>query len=182
MAKKPMFENIVDVHSVTHENIVDKILENYDILAMDDDAFQINQATGELNPRYQMNDKYGVGGVLDSLAYHLNSKTAYIKDLQDACIKEKELNGAESITLQKMSERKERAIAEKQFYDYLFTMFCDMFERLTTIAWGQGQAAPQDDPYHRGWWSAYKDTMSERRVLSKTSDEDKRARLFRKSA
>jgi len=160
----------------------DQILALYPSAFMDPDEMMINQASGEENLRYQADEKYTIGGVVAQLGWSLTSKRKYRDTLEQRRIQAEEDFGKDDTRTYAAQEAETKAVEKMAWYESQFLLYREMFERLTSVTWGEGRAAPANDPYHLKWFSDYKDRMSDRKVLSDRSTSSGTSRLVKAQA
>lgn len=172
--------------TITTTDIVDtwadEILSHYPTEFMDPDEMMENQATGEENMRYQADEKYTIGGVVAQLGWSLTSKRKYRDTLEQRRIQAEEDFGKDDTRTYAAQEAETKAIEKMAWYETQFMLYREMFERLTSVTWGEGRAAPADDPYYLKWFADYKDRMSDRKVLSSKVNTSGTSRLVKAAA
>jgi len=137
-------------------NFTDTIVDNWDIESLDDDKYRHDQHGNE-NHRFNMGDKYGLGGVLDQLAYTLDKKKKYLDTVEARQQQEHDTNGTESALAHRLSSDVRKAEAAFNNYQMLFVGFVDLYEAITQDIWCDGEF---HEDYGRAWFVEEKERMA----------------------
>ena len=156
MAKKTLDQ-------VAHEDTLDIVeqindiwIEAFPMEALDSEDRQINAASGEENPRWNLGLFYQIGGMADQAAYALNKAKDMLDDLDHKVKDEEERNGADSIRAVMLADIRCRQEALWNLALQDFNVMVDRFNFVMggTCHWG-GNAADSDNG--RAWYQAERD-------------------------
>lgn len=153
MAKKTLdqiaHEDTLDIV----EQINDIWIEAFPMEALDSEDRQINAASGEENPRWNLGLFYQIGGMADQAAYALNKAKDMLDDLDHKVKDEEERNGADSIRAAMLADIRCRQEALWNLALQDFNIMVDRFNFVMggTCHWG-GNAADSDNG--RAWYQA----------------------------
>jgi hypothetical protein len=133
----------------------DLLIDAWNIESLDDDKYRFDANGGE-NHRFNMGDKYLIGGLLDQVAYSLNSKLTYLNTVQHRHNDEVERNGPDSNGAIRTASDLVKAEAAVENCQMLFTTFVDLYEAITQGIWCDGTFY---EDHGRAWWAEEREKM-----------------------
>ena len=155
----------------------DLLIDAWNIESLDDDKYRFD-TNGNENHRFNMGDKYLIGGLLDQVAYSLNSKLAYLDTVQTRHNDEIERNGADSNGAIRTAADLVKAEAAAENCQMLFTTFVDLYEAITQDIWCDGE---YHEDHGRAWWAEERERMrtpkNEYKAPTKKQTADRKAML-----
>ena len=171
------------------ESIAESILMELNLASLDDESRQFNQSSGEVNPFYNSDAVYLIGGICDQLAYSLIGNTCfkgsskgkidYLNTCQTLADKEERDNPSTYVgSIQ--NKNLERATASYDNTEMLFMAMVETFNAVTGWTWGGSSTFESKG---RPWFAEHKESMQAKRTADyspKISPTEKRAEMLAK--
>ena len=138
------------------DEITDLYIENYDVGSFDDDR-NMYQADGEtLNVKYNMGDKYLLGGRCDQAAYALTTAKEWFDTAEERSQKMTDEHGPQSLRAQRAQLDLSKAQSKLANAQMFFEIDTNLFYTFTGVIWGDGNVTKDNG---RLWWVEYKEQM-----------------------
>ena len=138
------------------DQITDLFIDNYDVGSFDDDR-NMYQADGTtLNVKYNMGDKYLLGGRCDQAAYALTAAKEWFDTAEMRCHQANEYHGPQSLRAQRAQLDLSKAQAKLANAQMFFEIDTNLFYTFTGVIWGDGNVTLDNG---RQWWIEYKEQM-----------------------
>ena len=154
-------ERIFDIMSL----IIDEI--NTDQLDTPDR--RVNEVSGEINPYYNRDAVYFLGGIINQIAWSLSSKKQYINDIEHKMATEKENNPTNADT-EALGRAISTATASFENALFMYDLFVNTFNALTGWTWNDGK---QTADYGQKCFAEYKDNLNGNKYSTKYSAKDR---------
>jgi len=171
------------------ESIAESILMELNLASLDDESRQHNQSSGEVNPFYNSDAVYLIGGICDQLAYSLIGNTCfkgsskgkidYLNTCQTLADKE-ERDNPTSFVGSIQNKNLERAQASYDNTEMLFMAMVETFNAVTGWTWGGSSTFESKG---RVWFAEHKESMQAKRTADyspRVSPSEKRAEMLAK--
>ena len=121
------------------DQITDLYIDNYNVESFDDDR-NMYQADGTtLNIKYNMGDKYLLGGRCDQAAYALSAAKEWRDTAEIRCHQANEDHGAQSLRAQRAQLDLSKAQAKLENAQMFFEIDTNLFYTFTGVIWGGRQ-------------------------------------------
>jgi hypothetical protein len=154
-------ERIFDIMSL----IIDEI--NTDQLDTPDR--RVNEVSGEINPYYNRDAVYFLGGIINQIAWSISSKSKYINDIEHKMATETENNPTNADT-EALGRAMTTASASYQNALFIYDLFVNTFNALTGWTWNDGK---QTEDFGQKWFAEYKDNLNGNKYSTKYSAKDR---------
>ena len=119
------------------DQITDLFIDNYDVGSFDDDR-NMYQADGTtLNVKYNMGDKYLLGGRCDQAAYALTAAKDWFDTAEMRCHQANEDHGPQSLRAQRAQLDLSKAQAKLANAQMFFEIDTNLFYTFTGVIWGE---------------------------------------------
>lgn len=128
---------------------------------------QRTKMSGELNPYFNKDAVYFLGGIVNQIAWSLTSKQKYLDEIENSTNLEIENNPTNPDTTK--SDKVIKAEASFENGRFFFDMMVNIFNVYTGWTWNDGKST-QD--HGQKWYAEYKESQN-RKVLSNSTKDIK---------
>ena len=138
------------------DEITDLYIDNYDVGSFDDDRNMYQQDGTTLNIKYNMGDKYLLGGRCDQAAYALNQAKEWFDTAEERAEKMNTEHGPQSLRAQRAQLDLSKAQSKLNNAQMFFEIDTNLFYTFTGVIGGDGNVTGDNG---RLWWIEYKEQM-----------------------
>lgn len=146
-----------------------QIVDVFNTQQLDTPDRRVNEVSGELNPYYNRDAVYFLGGIVSQIGWSLASKKKYIDEVEHKMATEQE-NNPTNADLTALGNSLQTAQASFENALFMYDLFVTTFNTLTGWTWNDGK---ESEDYGQKWFAEYKDNLNGRKYSTKYSAKDR---------